>query len=125
MNAFTFWMPTKIVFGAGTPDRTGEEVRAFQGCKVLVLYGGGSAVKSGLLKRVTDSLDREGLSWTAVGGVQPNPLAEFAQKLVAEHKDQGFDFLLAVGGGSVIDTAKAVSYGLCEPAVPICDYFCK
>ncbi len=118
MNAFTFWMPTKIVFGAGTPDRTGEEVRVFQGCKVLVLYGGGSAVKSGLLKRVTDSLDREGLSWTAVGGVQPNPLVEFAQKIVDEHKEQGFDFLLAVGGGSVIDTAKAVSYGLCEPAVP-------
>lgn len=125
MNGFTFWMPTKVVFGVGTPDRTGEEVRTFHGCKVLVLYGGGSAVKSGLLKRVTDSLEREGLSWKAVGGVQPNPLAEFAQKIVDEHRDQGFDFLLAVGGGSVIDTAKAVSYGLSDPQTPIWDYFRK
>ena len=125
MNEFTFWMPTKVVFGAGTPDRAGEEVRAFHGCKVLVLYGGGSAVRSGLLKRVTDSLDREGLSWEAVGGVHPNPLAEFAQKIVDEHRDQGFDFLLAVGGGSVIDTAKAVSYGLSDPETPVWDYCCK
>ncbi|MGM9607694.1 MAG: iron-containing alcohol dehydrogenase [Oscillospiraceae bacterium] len=125
MNEFSFWMPTKVVFGTGTPDRTGEEVRAFQGSKVLVLYGGGSAVKSGLLKRVTNSLDREGLAWKAVGGVQPNPLAEFAQKIVDEHRDQGFDFLLAVGGGSVIDTAKAVSYGLSDPETPIWDYFSK
>lgn len=125
MNDFTFWMPTKVVFGAGTPDQAGEEVRAFHGSKVLVLYGGGSAVKSGLLRRVTDSLDREGLTWKAVGGVQPNPLAEFAQKLVDEHRDQGFDFLLAVGGGSVIDTAKAASFGLSNPEIPIWDYFRK
>lgn len=82
-------------------------------------------MQSGLLRRVTDSLDREGLAWEAVGGVHPNPLAEFAQKIVDEHRDQGFDFLLAVGGGSVIDTAKAVSYGLSDPATPIWDYFSK
>lgn len=125
MNEFNFWMPTKVVFGVGTPGQTGEEVLFFHGSKVLVIYGGGSAVKSGLLKRVTDSLERADLPWKAVGGVQPNPLAEFAQKIVDDHKDQGFDFLIAVGGGSVIDTAKAVSYGLSDPQIPIWNYFSK
>lgn len=125
MNAFDFWMPTKVIFGVGTPERTGEEVRNFNGNKVLILYGKESAMKSGLLKRITDSLGKAGLSWKAVGGVKPNPLAEFAQKVVDDHRDQGFDFVLAVGGGSVIDTAKAVSYGLCAPDTPIWDYFCR
>lgn len=125
MNSFSFQMPTKVIFGVGTPDHVGDHVCDFNGRKVLVLYGGGSAVKSGLLKRVTDSLEQSGLSWAAVGGIQPNPLAEYAQQIVDEHCDQGFDFILAVGGGSVIDTAKAVSYGLCVPEIPVWDYFSK
>ena len=124
MQDFTFWVPTKVVFGAGAPEQAGEQVRQFGGHKVLVLYGGGSAVKSGLLDRVCASLDRAELAWKAVGGVHPNPLAEFAQQLVDEHRGEGFDFLLAVGGGSVIDTAKAASYGLAVPQVPVWDYFC-
>lgn len=125
MNSFSFQMPTKVIFGVGTPDHVGEHVRDFNGSKVLILYGSGSAVKSGLLKRVTDSLDQRGLSWAAVGGIQPNPLAEYAQQIVDEYHSQGFDFLLAVGGGSVIDTAKAVAYGLCAPEIPVWDYFSK
>lgn len=125
MNSFSFQMPTKVIFGVGTPDHVGEQVRDFNGRKVLILYGGGSAEKSGLLKRVTDSLDTCELSWKAVGGIQPNPLAEYAQQIVDTHRDQGFDFILAVGGGSVIDTAKAVSYGLSAPETPVWDYFCK
>lgn len=125
MNSFSFHMPTKVIFGVGMPDTTGNHVRDFNGSKVLLLYGGGSAVKSGLLKRVTDSLGHTGLSWAAVGGIQPNPLAEYAQQIVDAHQNQGFDFILAVGGGSVIDTAKAVSYGLCAPEIPVWDYFCK
>lgn len=125
MNSFSFQMPTKIIFGSGTPDSVGEQVRDFKGSKVLVLYGGGSALKNGLLKRVTDSLDKAGLLWTAVGGIQPNPLAEFAQQIVDAHCGGAFDFILAVGGGSVIDTAKAVSYGLCAPEIPVWDYFRK
>lgn len=125
MNAFDFWMPTKVIFGGGTPERVGDEIRFFKGSKVLVLYGGGSVVRNGLLERIAGSLERAGLDWKAVGGIQPNPLAEFAQKVVDDHCGQGFDFLLAVGGGSVIDTAKAVSYGLCAPEIPLWDYFCK
>lgn len=125
MNSFSFQMPTKVIFGVGTPDHVGDHIRDFNGSNVLVLYGGGSAVKSGLLQRVTDSLDRHRLSWTSVGGIQPNPLAEYAQKIVDAHQDQGINFILAVGGGSVIDTAKAVSYGLCAPEIPVWDYFCK
>ena len=125
MNSFSFQMPTKVFFGVGTPDHVGEYICELNSCKVLILYGGGSAVKTGLLKRVTDSLDQANLFWTAVGGIQPNPLAEYAQQIVDTHCDQGFDFILAVGGGSVIDTAKAVSYGLSAPEIPVWDYFCK
>lgn len=125
MNSFEFWMPTKIVFGEGTPEYAGEEVKAFGGSKVLVLYGSGSAVKSGVLERVTNSLDKAGLHWKAIGGIKPNPLAEFAQQIVDDYRDLGFDFLLAVGGGSVIDTAKAVAFGLCAPDTPIWDYFSR
>ncbi len=123
MNSFDFWMPTKVIFGVGTPDYAGEEVKAFDGNKVLVLYGGGSAVKSGLLKRVTDSLDVAGITWKSVGGIKPNPSAEYAQQIIDENCNQGFDFILAVGGGSTIDTAKAVSYGLVTPDIPVWDYF--
>lgn len=123
MNSFEFWTPTKITFGVGTPDLVGSEVKLFGGTKVLVLYGGGSAVKSGLLKRITDNLEASGLTWSAVGGIKPNPSAEYAQKIIDDHRDQGFDFVLAVGGGSTIDTAKAVSYCLCTPDVPVWDYF--
>lgn len=123
MNSFDFWMPTKVIFGVGTPASVGEEVKAFDGNKVLVLYGGGSAVKSGLLKRVTDSLDVAGITWKSVGGIKPNPSAEYAQQIIDENCNQGFDFILAVGGGSTIDTAKAVSYGLVTPDIPVWDYF--
>ena len=125
MNSFSFLMPTKVIFGVGTPDNVGKHVREFNGNKVLVLYGGGSAEKSGLLDRVTNSLKNAGLFWHSVGGIQPNPLSEYAQYIVDTYRDENFDFILAVGGGSVIDTAKAVSYGLYAPDIPIWDYFSK
>lgn len=125
MNSFSFQMPTKVVFGGGTPECVGSQVKEFDGSKVLILYGKGSVVKSGLLNRVCLSLEQAGLSFTAVGGIQPNPLAEYAQQLVDRYHGNGFDFILAVGGGSVIDTAKAVAHGLCDPTTPVWDYFCK
>lgn len=123
MNSFEFWTPTKVIFGVGTPDKVGDEIKGFGGHKVLVLYGGGSALKSGLLKRVTDCLSAVGLEWTSVGGIKPNPSADFAQKIIDEYRDKGFDFVLAVGGGSTIDTAKAVSYCLATPEVRVWDIF--
>ena len=121
MNSFTFWSPTKVVFGADTAKLTGQEVKEFGGTNVLIFHGMGSAVKSGVLDTVKKSLDDEGIKYSCVGGVQINPLVEFAQEAVEEYKDKGIDFVLGVGGGSVIDTAKGVAHGLANPGVPIWD----
>jgi len=121
LNSFTFWSPTKVIFGADTVCLTGQEVKAFGGTNVLVFYGMESAVKSGVLDAVTKSLEAEGINYTCVGGVQINPLVEFAQKAVEDNKDKGIDFVLGVGGGSVIDTAKVVAHGLANPGVQIWD----
>jgi len=122
LNSFTFWSPTKVVFGADTAKLTGQEVKAFGGTNVLVFYGSGSVVKSGVLDTVTKSLEAEGIKYSCVGGVQINPLVEFAQKAVDDFKDKGIDFVLGVGGGSVIDTAKAVAHGLANPGTPVWDF---
>ena len=124
MNSFTYCSPTKIIFGADTAKSTGREVKESGGKNVLIFYGGGSVVKSGLLKTVTDSLDAEGIKYTSVGGVVPNPLLEFAQDTVDKYKNDNIDFVLAVGGGSVIDTAKAVALGLKSPNIPVWDFVC-
>ena len=121
MNSFTFWSPTKVIFGADIANQTGKEVKEFGGTNALVFYGTGSAVKSGVLDTVTKSLEAEGIKYTCIGGVQINPLIEFAQKAVDENKDKGIDFVLGVGGGSVIDTAKIVAHGLASPGVPLWD----
>jgi len=113
------------VFGADTAGQAGSEVKAFGGTRALVLYGGGSVVKSGLLDTVTGSLSAEGISFFCVGGAQPNPLLEFALKIVDDYKDKGIDFVLGVGGGSVIDTAKTVAVGLVNDDTPMWDYFCR
>ena len=125
MNSFTYCIPTKVIFGPGTETQAGKAVREAGGTSVLVVYGGGSAVKSGLLARVTASLDAEGLPWQAVGGVQPNPLVDLAQQAVDRVRGTGVDFLLAVGGGSVIDTAKAIAITLAHDGIPLWDFFCR
>ena len=114
-----------MIFGKDTAVQAGSEVKAFGGTKALVIYGGGNAIKSGLLDTVTKSLADEGVSYFCVGGVQPNPLLEFAQQIIDDHRDKEIDFVLGLGGGSVIDTAKAVAVGLVSDEVPLWDYFCK
>jgi alcohol dehydrogenase YqhD (iron-dependent ADH family) len=123
MNSFTFWSPTKVVFGVDTVRTVGSEIRQFGGSNVLVLYGGGSAVRSGLLEKVTGALSEAGLRYTAVGGVQPNPRVQLVQRIVDTHRNDGIDFVLGVGGGSVLDTAKAAAHGLRNPDAPVWDYF--
>ena len=122
MNSFTFWNPTKVVFGENTVSAVGDEIKSFGGTNVLVFYGMGSALKSGVLDKVFKSLNDAGLEHFALGGVQVNPTLEFAQKAVNKFRDSGIDFVLGVGGGSVIDTAKAVAHGLATPDVPIWDF---
>ena len=125
LNSFSYWSPTKVVFGADTAGQAGVEVKAFGGSKALVIYGGGSVVNSGLLDKVTQSLEAEGISYLCVGGVQPNPLLEYAMQIIDDYSGKDIDFVLGVGGGSVIDTAKTVAVGLVSRDVPMWDYFCR
>ncbi len=109
---FTYYTPTKVVFGFGAADRVGELVRQ-QGCKsVLVHYGSHSARRSGLLDRVEASLGAAGIRFVSLGGVVPNPRLSLVYEGIELARREKVDFLLAVGGGSVIDSAKAIAYGL-------------
>ena len=112
MYGFQYYTPTRVVFGKGTESRTAELIRAFGGSKVLIHYGGGSVVRSGLLKRVTDSLEGAGISYVTLGGAVPNPRLSLVYEGIELCRKEGVDFLLAVGGGSAIDSAKAIGYGV-------------
>lgn len=125
MQAFTYCVPTKVIFGKGTEAQVGEAVKTEGGSQVLVLYGGGSVVRSGLLDRVSESLQAAGLSFAVKGGVQPNPILSFVEETLTEIANKKIDFILAVGGGSVIDTAKAVAMGLCDPEKRVWDFFAQ
>lgn len=125
MQAFEFYSPTKMIFGAGTEEQAGRQVTEWGGTRVMVVYGGSSAVKSGLLDRVTASLEKAGLAYQCLGGVKPNPRLSFAREGVKKALDFKADFILAVGGGSVIDTAKAMADGAASPELDIWDDFWK
>lgn len=115
MFDFDYYTPTKVAFGRDAETRTGELVKAFGGTRVLIHYGGQSAVRSGVLDRVKASLDAAGVFHVELGGVVPNPELGKVREGIALAKENGVDFLLAVGGGSVIDSAKAIAYALAEP----------
>ena len=112
MNDFDFYSPTYFVFGRGREAEVGTYVKKFGGSRVLVLYGGHSAKKSGLLDRVLASLNGAGLHTVELGGVKPNPRSGLVYEGIDLCRKEGIDFLLAVGGGSVIDTAKAIAIGV-------------
>ena len=112
MENFNYYTPTRVVFGRGTENQTGELVKQ-QGCrKVLVHYGGNSAKKSGLLDRIFRSLEEAGIDYVSLGGVVPNPRLSLVYEGIELCKKEQVDFILAVGGGSVIDSAKAIGYGM-------------
>lgn len=112
MENFQYYTPTKIVFGRGAEEQTGQ-LAAEQGCKkVLVHYGSGSVVRSGLLERICRSLDAAGISYVSLGGVVPNPRLSLVYEGIRLARKEQVDFILAVGGGSVIDSAKAIGYGV-------------
>lgn len=111
MNSFNFYSPTEFVFGQDTENQSGSLVRKYGGSRVLVHYGSGSAVRSGLLGRVTDSLERAGLTYILLGGVQPNPRDTKIREGIAICKQENIDFILSVGGGSCIDSSKAIALG--------------
>ncbi len=116
MFNFIYHTPTQVVFGKGAEEQTGALVKA-QGCKkVLIHYGGGSVVRSGLLVRIKASLDQAEVAYTELGGVVPNPRLSLVYRGIELCRKEGVDFILAVGGGSVIDSSKAIAYGLAEKA---------
>ena len=125
MQSFSYYSPTRVVFGKETETQVGSLVKELGGSRVLVLYGGGSAVKSGLIGRVTGSLAAAGLAHEALGGVKPNPRLAFAREALERARAFGADFVLAAGGGSVIDTAKAVALGLGNPGVDIWKFWTR
>ena len=112
MFNFKYYTPTKVVFGKDTEQQVAELIKEFGGKKVLIHYGGGSVVRSGLLGRVTDILDAAGISYVTLGGAVPNPHLGLVYEGIELCKKEGVDFLLAVGGGSAIDSAKAIGYGV-------------
>jgi len=112
MVDFKYYTPTEVIFGKDSEERLAEMVRKHGGTKVLIHYGGGSVVRSGLLDAVKSRLDAAGIAWVELGGVVPNPLLSLVYEGIALCRAEGVDFLLAVGGGSVIDSAKVIGYGL-------------
>ena len=112
MLNFKYYTPTKVVFGKGTENQAATLIKEFHGTKVLIHYGGGSVVRSGLLKRVTDKLDAANIPYVMLGGAVPNPRLSLVYEGIELCKKENVDFLLAVGGGSAIDSAKAIGYGV-------------
>ena len=112
MAGFTYYTPTKVVFGKETEQQTGELVKAAGAEKVLIHYGSGSVIRSGLLDRVKETLCKEEIEYVELGGVVPNPRLSLVYEGIELAKREGVDFILAVGGGSVIDSAKAIGYGV-------------
>ena len=123
MLKFNYYSPTRIVFGAGTVNEIGTLIRDFKVKKVAVVFGGNSAKKSGLLDIVEDRLKSEGIDVILLGGVVPNPLLSKAKEMTREAVKFGAEFVLAVGGGSVIDTAKFVAIGVANPDTDIEEFF--
>ena len=124
MDNFRLHLPTEVVFGKGAESETGS-LAAKYGSRALLIYGKGSVVRSGLLSRVKASLDEAGVAAEEFGGVQPNPTLSHAEEGVRRALDFGADIIIAVGGGSSIDTAKAIAHGAANPDAKLWDLWTK
>lgn len=125
MFDFQYYAPTRVVFGRGAEARTGQLLWEMGVNRVLVHYGGQSAVRSGLLDRVEASLDEAGIAHTRLGGVVPNPRLSKVREGARLARDFGAELILAVGGGSVIDSSKAIGYSLAEPEEDVWDLYAR
>lgn len=124
MQNFNYYAPTRVVFGKGAENEVGKLIKEQNCKKVLVHYGGGSVIRSGLLDRVYTSLEAEGIAYTTLGGVVPNPRLSKVREGIELCQREGVDFILAVGGGSVIDSSKAIGYGLTNEG-EVWDFYTK
>ena len=123
MENFEFFTPTRMIFGKNTHQQVGKIVKEYGFKKVLVHFGGSSAKKSGLLDAVTGSLEAEGIQYVTLGGVQANPTLSKAKEGIELCLKEGVDLVLAVGGGSVIDSSKCIADGAGNPDVDVWTYF--
>ena len=112
MDNFTYCTPTRYIFGRGAENEAGAQISALGVKNVMVCYGGGSVVRSGLLARVMASPGAHGITACQLGGIMPNPTDAKVREGIAVCRDKGVEAMLAVGGGSVIDTAKAIAAGV-------------
>lgn len=122
MNNFIYETPTKVYFGKDEELKTGKIIAGFAPKKVLLHYGGASAEKSGLLERIRKSLEEENIAFVELGGVVPNPQLSLVRKGIELCRREGVDFVLAVGGGSVLDSAKDIANGVANPEVDVWDF---
>ena len=125
MNNFEFYTPTRMIFGRGTHLQVGKIVKEYGFKKVLVHFGGASARKTGLLDAVCSALEAEGIGYVQLGGVQANPTLSMAKKGIELCLAEKVDFVLAVGGGSVIDSAKCIADGAGSPGADVWKFFTK
>lgn len=123
MNNFTYFAPTKIEFGLGAQKKVGKLLKEFGAKKVLIHFGGQSAKKSGLIEEVETLLKSEGIEYVEFGGVKPNPRLCDVYRGAEICKNENIDFLLAVGGGSVIDSAKAIALAIANPDCDVWDFY--
>ena len=113
MKDFNYYAPTEVVFGKQSEEQVAMLTKKYGGTKVLVHYGGSSAKRSGLLDKICGLLGEGGIDYVTLGGVVPNPRLSKVNEGIALCRNEKVDFILAVGGGSVIDSAKAIAYGTC------------
>ena len=118
MRDFNFYAPTQVVFGKESEEKVAALVKKYGGTKILVHYGGGSAKRSGLIDKLFGLLSEAGIPYVELGGVVPNPLLSKVKEGIELCRKEGVDFILAVGGGSVIDSSKAIGYGVCYDGDP-------
>lgn len=122
MEAFIYDTPTRVYFGKDQEQKVGEIIASYGAKKVLVHYGTQSAVRSGLIDLVKDKLEAQGIAYVLLGGVQANPEIQMVRKGIELCRAEGVDFILAVGGGSVLDSAKDIANGYANPEVDVWEY---
>lgn len=122
MDNFTFYSPTEFVFGKDTELEVGNLLKKYGAKKVLLHYGSGSIIKNGLLAKIEDSIKAQNISYVKLGGAQPNPIDTLVYEGIDLCKKENVDFILAIGGGSAIDSAKAIAVGACSD-IDFWDFF--
>lgn len=123
MKNFIYYVPTKIYFGKDEEKRIGELIKDYHPNKVLIHYGKGSVIKSGLLDLVKNKLEENNINYVELGGVEPNPSLSLVKVGISLCQKEGVDFVLALGGGSVMDSAKAIALGVANPEDDVWDYY--